>query len=116
MKKHYFSIVLLAVALLALSSCGGAGSKDEVNFMATVVENNQSDLLVEPEEGSDELRSADKIVVYINDDVKLVDSQDKEITIGDIKMGDKVQIFYNGAIAESYPAQIHKCYKVKLLD
>lgn len=116
MKKYGFIFALISITLLVLSSCGGAGNRDEVSFSVDVLENNQSSLLVQPVEGSSELRSADKIVVYINDDVKLVDSQGKEIEVSDIEVGDKVQIFYNGAIAESYPAQIHKCYKIKLLD
>lgn len=116
MKCFYFSFAAIAVILLVLSSCSGAVNKDEVSFMATVLENNQSNLLVQPEEGSDVLRSADKITVYINDDVKLLDSKDKEIGIDDIEPGGRVQVFFDGAIAESYPAQIHRCYRVKLLD
>ncbi len=121
MKIRALVMALLATALLILSSCGGtgnngAGSKDEVSFRATVLENNGSNLLVEPEEGSAELRSADKISVHVSDDVKLFDSQDKGINIDAIEAGDKVQIFYNGLIAESYPAQINKCYKIVLMD
>ncbi|MBM7581607.1 hypothetical protein JOD02_000430 [Caldicoprobacter guelmensis] len=116
MKRSSLFFVLLSIILLVLSSCGSAGNRDEASFNADVLENNQSSLLVQPVEGSRELSSADKIVVYINDDVKLVDSQGKEIEVSQIKAGDKVQVFYNGAIAESYPAQIHKCYKVKLMD
>jgi hypothetical protein len=116
MKRYWFVFAIAVVTLLFFSSCGPADNGNGVSFEATVLENNQSNLLVQPEEGSDELRSSDKIIVHINDDVKLLDSQDKEIKISDIKVGDKVRIFYNGEIAESYPAQINRCYKVKLLD
>ncbi len=116
MKCFYFLFIAIAVILLVLSSCSGAANKDEVGFVAIVLENNRSNLLVQPEKGSDVLRSADKITVYINDDVKLLDSQGKEIGIDDIGAGERVQVFFDGAIAESYPAQIHRCYRVKLLD
>ncbi len=72
-------------------------------------------MLVEPEEGSDELRSADKISVSIAE-ATLLDSKEQEIAVDDITVGDKVEIVYNGMIAESYPAQINKCYKVKVLN
>lgn len=116
MKRYWFVFAIAVVTLLFFSSCGPADNGNGVSFEATVLENNQSNLLVQPEEGSDELRSADKIIVHINDDVKLLDSQGKGINIDDIEVGDKVQVFFNGVIAESYPGQIHKCYKVKLLD
>ena len=121
MKTRFFAVVLLAVALLVLSSCSGAGntgagSRDEVSFVAAVLENNGTNLLVEPEEDSDELRSADKITVHVSDNVKLLDSQGNGIKIDGVETGDKVRIFYDGAIAESYPAQINKCYKIVLMD
>jgi hypothetical protein len=120
-KKHYFIIILLAAALFVFSSCSGAdnsntGNNEGTDFQAIVLENNGTNLLVEPVEGSDELRSADKITVHVNDDIKLLDSQNNEINIDGIEAGDRVQIFYNGAIAESYPAQINKCYRIVRLD
>lgn len=96
MKRYGLVFVLISIILLVLSSCGSAGNRDELSFNANVLENNQSSLLVQPVEGSRELSSADKIVVYVNYGVKLVDSQGKEIEVGDIEAGDKVQIFYNG--------------------
>jgi len=72
-------------------------------------------LLVEPVEGSAELRSADKIIVYVRD-ADLLDAGNNEIPINDMEPGEQVEIYYDGAIAESYPAQIHGCYRVTLLD
>jgi hypothetical protein len=71
--------------------------------------------LVEPQAGSSELNSADKIVVTTKG-LPLVDAQNKEIAWEDIRIGERVEITYDGKIAESYPAQIMKCYKVKLID
>ena len=101
------------ILLMALTGCR---STDEGNtFVATVLENNETYILVEPVEGSTELNSADRIVVYISDAI-LVDVQDKGITISDINVGKQVEVSYNGGIAESYPAQIQGCYSVKLLN
>ncbi len=105
--------VFAIVLLMALTGCSNAD--DGNTFVATVLENNESYILVEPVKGSAELGSADRIVVYISDAI-LVDVQDKGITISDINVGKQVEVSYNGGIAESYPAQIQGCYSVKLLN
>ncbi|MDZ4132911.1 MAG: hypothetical protein U1E11_07210 [Dethiobacteria bacterium] len=76
---------------------------EEFSFVATVLENNQSNLLVEPAEGSIELSSSDKFVVHVGDDIIA------------IAVGDQVMIIYSGEIAESYPAQIWS-FRVQLMD
>ena len=116
-----FYAAVLLTALLILSSCSGTGntgtdSRYEVNFAGTVLENNGTNLLIEPESGSDVLRSADKITVHVSGDMVLVDSQGREISIDSLETGDMIQILYDGAMAESYPAQINKCYKIVLMN
>lgn len=105
--------VIMTFAIL--TACTNSEDSNGVSFSATVLENNESYLLVEPKEGSTELNSADRIKVSVND-ATLLDSQDMEIKIDDIQIGMQTEIFYNGQIAESYPAQIGKCYRIKLLD
>ena len=65
-------------------------------FVATILELDSSSALVQPVEGEDELRSADKIHLGIAD-------------LGDIgaQVGSEVEIYYTGGIMESYPAQIN---------
>lgn len=100
---------------LALTGCTFLGKGEEVVFIGTVLEINETSLLVEPQAGSNELKFADKISVSIKE-TPLVDAQSKEITADQISIGDRVEITYSGEIAESYPAQINKCYKIKLID
>lgn len=100
---------------MILAGCSFFGKNDEVVFIGTVLENNGTTLLVEPQAESDELKSADKISISIND-TAIKDKENKEISVEEIKVGERVEITYNGQIAESYPAQIHKCYKIKLID
>lgn len=115
MRKKCILILCVMVVLFALTGCVDSGKSDEVSFNAIVLENNQTHLLVEPEEGSSELKSADRIMVSVSD-ASLINSQDVEIQIDNIESGDRVQIYYNGLIAESYPAQINGCHKVKVLE
>lgn len=106
-----FSTVIFTLA----AGCTDKEKKDGTSFEASVLENNAASLMVQPVEGSSELGSADKIVVFTGD-AELVNAEGTKITMDDIKVGSSVQIFYSGGIAESYPAQINGCYKVVLLD
>lgn len=110
-------IIYIMGALIVLSLLAGCGKEPEkgVSFIGTVLENGADNLLVEPAEGSSELASADKIQVFIGENTQL-SSKGKTITPEDIEEGSRVEIFYNGAIAESYPAQINSCYKIVLLE
>lgn len=110
--------IYILCALIALSlfvGCAGWDEK-EVSFIGVVLENKQDYLLVEPVAGSTELASADKIAVSISENTQLsLKGKTDAITAGDIKEGDNVEIFYSGAIAESYPAQINSSHKIELL-
>lgn len=106
--KKYIAIVLTACILLGLCACADSGagtvaandktpttSCTDTVFEATVLEIYDGSVLVQPVEGSGELRSADQITFGTKDLEKL-----------DVAVGDRVKIVYNGHIMESYPAQI----------
>ena len=65
-------------------------------FVATILELDSTIALVQPVEGEEERRSADKIHIGV-------------AGLGDIgaQVGSEVEIYYTGGIMESYPAQIH---------
>lgn len=109
--KRYIPLLLI-IALFSFNGCS-RGSK--VSFMANVLENNQTSILVEPLKDSNEIKSSDKISVSVVDTV-LLNNKGEKIGISGIEAGKQVKITYNGQIAESYPAQIHKCYKIQLID
>ena len=111
--KNVSILVVSMVMLMVLTGC--IRSVEGSVFTATVLENNETSLLVEPVEGSGELRSADRIIVYVSD-ADLLDVQNREISIDDIQSGMLVEISYTGGIAESYPAQIHGASKIILLQ
>src|SRR5690554_5219605 len=98
---------LTVVVFVAIAGCSFFGEADQVSFIATILEKNEMSLLVEPQAGSSELSSADKIVVAIKE-LSIVDAQNKEIAWEDVMVGERVEITYDGKIAESYPAQITK--------
>lgn len=114
MRKWKLLIICLALFLI-LPGCSTKEDSQGNSFVATVLEIQDVSLLVEPGEGSPELNSADRIVVSVKDAI-LINSEGTEITLDDLEGGKQVEIFYTGGIAESYPAQIYGCFKVKLLD
>ena len=62
--------------------------------------------MVEPVVGSNELKSSDQIVVPM-----------KNMNPSpEFKVGDVIEITYDGSIAESYPAQITEVYDIKVVE
>lgn len=78
------------------------------NFTGEVIEVFNETITVSVDAGEDELKSSDKMSVSI--DAKLKES----VTHFDV--GDKVRVFYDGVIAESYPAQINTVYAIFLIS
>lgn len=81
---------------------------DKPNFKAVVTEVHDKSILVSVDENEDEIKSSDKMNVSL--DVKLKDS------MTNFQVGDKVHIFYNGTILETYPAQINTVYAILLIN
>lgn len=73
-------------------------------FNATVLEVYKNSVLVEPFEGSNELKSADKITVSTN----VVSTH----PVPELKNGMQIRIVYNGTIEETYPANIPTAFAI----
>lgn len=115
-KNTLFYILGVLMVLSLLIGCS-RGPENGASFIGAVLENRQDYLLVAPVEGSRELASADKIMVFISENTQLsLKGKADAITIEDIGEGSRVEIFYSGAIAESYPAQINSSHKIVLLE
>lgn len=73
-------------------------------FQAVIIDAGDS-ILVAPNEDSNEYRSSDKIFVSITNAI-IRNENGEEIDAAKLEAGDQLQIEYNGAIRESYPAQM----------
>ena len=100
--KRYLSIILACICILSLIGCGESSSS---TFKAIILEITDNSYLVEPVEGSNELRSADQIMVAMKN---LDPSLEPEV-------GDTIKIKYRGAIMETYPAQIGDVINIKVV-
>lgn len=97
------------MCILSLVGCGKkepVGDPPSVSFQATILEIIDQTYLVEPVEGSQELKSSDQITVPMKN---LDPSLEPEV-------GDIIEITYDGSIAESYPAQITEVYGIKVVE
>lgn len=105
MKKRFFCLLLVCILL---AGCSKVRTMDDIlrepNFAGTVVEVHEQSILVRVQEDEDELRSSDLMSVSL--DAELKDSALH------FNVGDEVRIYYDGSIAESYPAQIHTVYAI----
>lgn len=72
------------------------------HFMAKILEIHDNYLLVEPEAGMEELKSADKFEIPLDD----VDNPTE------LQVDDSVLIVYDGEILETYPAKLGEVYSV----
>ena len=72
--------------------------EEQYEFVATIIGVYESSILVEPEEGTNERKSSDKISMSITRPTNWINDF--------YVVGNKVKITYNGMIMESYPAQI----------
>ena len=79
---------------------------NEPNFRGVVLEVSDNAILVAVNEKENEIKSSDKISVSI--DTKLKDSMTS------FKVGDKVRVFYDGMILETYPGRINNVYAILL--
>lgn len=73
-------------------------------FNAKVIEVHEQYLLVEPEIGSMERTSADRIEISLKDGIAIP------------KVGNEVIVVYDGQLQESYPARITNVYRIEIMN
>lgn len=77
-------------------------------FNGTVVEiNDDTSILVKVNENEPMIKSIDLILVSL--DVKM---SDVSVSGQNFDIGDEVRVYYDGTVAESYPAQINEVYAI----
>lgn len=105
MKHKLLSVGILVLCLIIVMVCMFLMQQQpevtaEAEFEAIVLEN-ESQLLVEPAEGTPERNSSDQIVLHLPE------------AIDSLQPGDRILVGYDGEIAESYPAQIFNVTYIK---
>ena len=108
--KRVFSILLVLLFSAGLAACAASEPPEnmgnETVFRAQVLSVENESMLVEPVEGSAELRASDRISVALEHMAPSPEPQ----------AGDLVEITYNGEILESYPAQLGAVYGITVAE
>lgn len=107
--RSYLAIMILVSLSILLVACIPMTMNNvykEPNFSGLVEEVHEGSILVKVDES--ENLGSDLISVSL--DVKLKDS------MTDFQVGDEVNVYYDGNIAESYPAQANTVYAIFLLE
>lgn len=120
-KKPTFWIILAAIVLSVVAAVcflTDPVAKEEAPkavFTATVVESSKTWIMVEPDYGTPERNSSNRISVSLY--VHYTDGAIAATGVfGEFQVGDRVKITYDGSILESYPAQLHTVYYVELVN
>lgn len=111
MKKEFQKKIMCIALIIALATSLLIiyinNEHNRFSFKGTVIDVSETSLLVSVNPDEDEIRSSDKISVSL---------YNKSNNNFDFKIGDKVEVFYNGVILESYPAMINDVYKIIKLN
>ena len=106
--KRIIAFFLVILCVLAFVSCDEEHEEitDQAYFYAEVVEKHEkSCLVVVTELGNQSFFVGDEIIV--NTDIEKCPEYD---------VGDCLRIVFDGAVAESYPLQIHKVSEIHVTD
>ena len=105
------TVAVLLMLLCLLMGCERSMTMnsvlDEPHFCALVQEVRENSLLVLVNEDEEARGSSDLIVVSL--DVQLKDG------LSEYEVGDEVCVYYDGSIAESYPAQVDRVYAITIV-
>ena len=103
--KKYLLIMLLIICVLGLVGCNNKSLNyiisNEPSITGIIEEINENSVLMENESG--------KYWVSLN-----VENSDG--IYSPIVVGDKVTVYFDGNVAESYPMQINKVYAILLIE
>lgn len=116
--KKLLTIIMSLIFVLALVGCGNKATDngvtvgtpaipdDAVIMQGKIVEIDNGRIVVEPIEGSIELKSSDKFSVPIEHMDASPEPQVDNI----------VEVFYDGSIEETYPAMLGTVYFVRIVE
>lgn len=110
--KRILALLLCTCCAVALAGCSKRLNMNTVlsepNFAGIVAEVGETSILVRVNEDEEAYKSSDLIAVSL--DVELKDG------LSEYEAGDEVRVYYDGTIAESYPAQVLRVYAILIVN
>lgn len=106
--------IAIVIFCILLATAAGCGPKKYV-MKAQILETGDGYILVEPDPEASERSSSDRIVVRTAN-VKIQAADKTQITPEQLQTGQRVLVTYDGVILESYPAQLGKCFNIRVVE
>ncbi len=98
-KPAFWVIIIAIVVCIVVAVCFLTNPKDQKiskSFIASITSINENSIYVKPEDGPDELKSADSFAIPMS---RLEEKYTPQV-------GDVLEIFYDGYVYETYPASL----------
>ncbi len=113
MKRFFAIVAALLLTVLLAAACGPKNqgvvycpaTEEGIVFSATVEERKENSLLVLADEGASVRSSSDRFLVALSG-AQLLDQEGNALEAADFWLLDRVEIAFEGQVAETYPAQI----------
>ncbi len=102
---YFLTIFLLTICLFGCVPMNMNNVVKEPNFTGLVEEVYENTIIVKV----NEKQGISSDLVSVNTKTKLKDS------IRDFEVGQQVRVYYNGIVAESYPAQVNTVYAIVIV-
>lgn len=110
--KKLISIALCFFGIISMVACSKEMDMhtvlQEQNFTGVVLEVHDETILAKVNAEEDVYKSSDLVSVSL--DVQIPDG------LSEYSVGDEVRVYYNGEIAESYPAQVTTVYAITIVE
>lgn len=106
MAKKVLAFCLCLVLIFCFAGCSLIGSSNH-KMTAEITEVSGRNITVASADGKQESEMLDLYYVTLDQDSEL---------IGNLNVGDKVEITYKGDIMETYPKQFQKIIKIEVLE
>lgn len=108
--KKFLSLIIIALTLAALCSCGGldlgADRENEIGGVKMTGEILAIGEKIEVNVIEGEYGASGTYWLIVSGDTKYYDAAGNGISLADLSIGDRVEIVYGGQVMMSYPPQI----------
>lgn len=119
MRKNKVVFGVIGLLLIFIFSIVGfrfiSKSKEKVNFYCNIVEVRDNSIMVKGIAEND-VNHRGNFILHIGDSTKIINLDEERVKLKELKLGELIEVIYDGQVAESEPAQIFNVYKISILS
>lgn len=119
MRKNKVVFGVIGLLLIFIFSIVGfrfiSKSKEKVNFYCNIVEVRDNSIMVKGIAEND-VNHRGNFILHIDSSTKIINLDEERVSLNELRIGDLIEVTYDGQVAESEPAQIFNVYKISILS